>query len=264
MKNGEGQNLGAVEAEYRRNPRLVRTNQILSIVFITLGVVGLVLSLWFAVADFESGVYIICGGAGLAPLVLGVWAFWQWRREKEDQVTIHEHGLVYRRSSGSTVATWDEITGVRMKIIHFQDLTKTTCEYILQKVDGTEFSIAFDNRIMANVDELGKTLEEKLNQRLLPHAMDAFERGLPLPFGPLTVSKEHIEHGDKMLTWRDVERVQVTNGKLQIYAESLQQIWATCPVHQIPNLAILLVLIGRFIGVEEESRMEVTRALSRR
>jgi hypothetical protein len=27
-------NLGAVEAEYRRNPRLVRTNRILSIVFI--------------------------------------------------------------------------------------------------------------------------------------------------------------------------------------------------------------------------------------
>jgi hypothetical protein len=258
------ENLGAILAEYRRNPRLVRTNRILSIVFIGLGVIGLVLSIWFAVADLESGTYIICGGAGLAPLVLGVWAFWQWRREKEDLVAIHEHGLVYRRSSGSTMATWDEITGLRMKIIHFQDLAKTTCEYILEKVDGTELSFAYDNRIMADVEELGMTLEEKLNQRLVPRAMEAFERGLPLTFGPLSVSKEHIEHGDKMLTWRDVERVRVYNGKLQIYTEGREQLWAAFPVHQIPNLAILLLLIGRFIGVEEESRMEITKALSRR
>jgi len=81
----------------------------------------------------------------------------------------------------------------------------------LRREDGTKFKIAeswphskaFDQRI-ARI----------LAERLLPETIERFERGLPISFGLLLITKGGIRYGGILISWSDLEDVREKDGAL--------------------------------------------------
>lgn len=64
--------------------------------------------------------------------------------------------------------------------------------------------------------ELNERIAHILTERLLPQAIEYFEKSLPLSFGTLLIVSTGIRYGKEVISWSDIEDVRDKNGELAI------------------------------------------------
>ncbi|MCP4417037.1 MAG: hypothetical protein GY805_10465, partial [Chloroflexi bacterium] len=89
------------------------------------------------------------------------------------------------------------------------------------------------------------TIQREVTERHLPKTAVAYYAGQSIPFGSLSVSKEGIGKGSKMLLWAEVEDVKMDRGYISIRKRNKRTNWANIPVGKIPNVMTLMTLISR-------------------
>jgi hypothetical protein len=119
--------------------------------------------------------------------------------------------------------------------------------YAFSRADGTRFIV---NHIFHHADELSSRIEEKVTERLLPRVLALYQRGEPVRFGQVQVSRQGIKVGGMSLPWDKVAEVQVQGGMLAFKQQGMALHELYAPVNRIPNLCVLEALIETILQAE--------------
>jgi hypothetical protein len=93
---------------------------------------------------------------------------------------------------------------------------------------------------------LGEVVEESLNRKLLPGAINSYQRGERVSFGPLSLDRQgiRIPADDALLAWQEVENVATDGPVLVITRRGSRDAWRTLDEAVVPNVSVLKALIA--------------------
>lgn len=239
--------LGAWVAEYK--PRSVGSKLSLVVGFILCVAGGFALLYGAAsahIAPDDRPPVMILGGF----LALLGWVMVEsWIRTRGLSVQVFNDGLIQTRFDQRDVCRWDDIAAVWQYVVkrYYNGVyTGTNHTYTVQKRDGTKMKF---NDTLKNVEQLGNTIQEEVARRLLPSAIAAYNRGETVAFGKLSLNTRGLAWGDKILSWGEVQGVQINKGYISVKKQGKWLNWVKISVAQIPNLLVALTLMDRIIGL---------------
>jgi hypothetical protein len=102
---------------------------------------------------------------------------------------------------------------------------------------------------LADVEDLGRTIQEEVTRRALPRVLEAYNTGQTIPFGKLSISHAGITKGQETLPWDHVERVWLSQGELIVEKVGQRLRWSSFRVLEIPNLFVLLAIVNQIVGI---------------
>jgi len=184
---------------------------------------------------------------GLA-LTLGI-VFWVLGtyRSRGTRVLLFPRGLVRLQHGAAAVCRWEDVqkvthemnTGSREKKLVPRHRFVVACR------DGT----TLDFQHIPKTRELGERIQEATLKHLMPLALQVYQTGKPVKFGPLTVSREGVGNGKETVPWVDVKDVQIDkHGQLVFTTQGRWLSFAKVPVEEIPNVHVLLALVRQARG----------------
>jgi hypothetical protein len=122
---------------------------------------------------------------------------------------------------------------------------ETSYNYWVGRRDGHTF--AFGDWLEA-VQALGAALRERLMPQLLARGRAAWQAGEALDFGPLRLDREALSHAGGRLPLGELAKVEVADGWLRFRRAGQEKDWFNCLAGDVPNLPVLLDLLGHATG----------------
>jgi hypothetical protein len=202
---------------------------------------------------------------GLAKLFMGA-------RKRQEIVTgrslrffVFSWGVSWISGAEEVSASWDDVTHVWQAITRHSangSPTYTDYRYTLRLADGR--SRAFRGTLPARaarasgaarleptagmttpvtIEQLGRLLETGVTRAQLPKAVDRFNAGKTVSFGPLKVTPRGIAAGHHALPWSEIEEVQTRKGVVSVKKSGKWLAWKRLPVSEIPNYFIFDALV---------------------
>jgi hypothetical protein len=161
----------------------------------------------------------------------------------KDRLFLYDKGLVYQSSNKTRVINFSDIVALwqysARYYLYFLIPNGRTCQYTIQTKDG---QIIIIDEIIAN-EELGKYLNYELLKHLMPSLKFKYTVGQEVIFGEITISKHGIKAKNTTLPWLEVERIDISAGKLYIRKKNsgwLDKNWYVTEVSTIYNLYIFI------------------------
>ena len=154
------------------------------------------------------------------------------------RMVVCTEGLLRLWSKEAESMRWDEIREL------WRD-RQGNCAF--SRADGTRFII---NHVFRHADELGATIEEEVTRRLLPQVLAMYQRGEPVRFGQVQVSRRGISTGGDILPWNSVGDVQALGGILVIKRQGTILPGLYVSASSTPNLCVLEALIDDLLEGE--------------
>lgn len=235
--------LGALRASYGPAARSVRATRTVGLICIILGAAALVGGIVLALAR-DTG--LLCLSViGLALVVFGLWSVRRSEADASLRAALYEEGLLYSAGGAQEAYRWEDLSEVWQEVISREyrnagHLRQTTHTYRLVMRDGRR--LALDDRLQG-IGELGEALQKAALPRLFWDALARYQRGETLAFGKLSLSREGLALGGRTLAWGDLGPVEVGDGQLYIAEAGRSARWAELPVHEVPNVFVLLALV---------------------
>ncbi len=96
---------------------------------------------------------------------------------------------------------------------------------------------------------LGRLLETRVTRAQLPKAIERFNTGQAVAFGPLSVGPSGITAGDQSLPWSEIEDVPTRNGMVSVKRSGKWLAWKRAQVSQIPNYFIFDALVRAILFI---------------
>jgi hypothetical protein len=176
---------------------------------------------------------------------------------------------------GISVTAWDEAYSVRWEEITrlYKDLTRRNYraglrwtylmvyKYTLELAGGQSKSLfgMLEERLdqssraarvvytpgvttPVTVEQFGRLLDQEVSRVQLPLAVNRFNTGEPVAFGPLTVTRNSIDVGDESAPWSEIDRVQTKQGRVSVWKPAMKRPWKTVAVSKIPNFSVFAAL----------------------
>jgi hypothetical protein len=162
-------------------------------------------------------------------------------------------------------ARWDQVTQLWREITrHYANgsPTYTDYRYTLRLADGRFRSVrgalparrarasgavrlrpAPGATTLVTIEQLGRLLESGVTRAQLPKAMDLFNAGQTVAFGPLAVSPSGIAAGGRSLPWSEIEGVQTRKGVVSVRKSGKLRAWKRAQVSQIPNYLVFDAMV---------------------
>ncbi len=160
---------------------------------------------------------------------------------EHDEVALHENGLRYTKWGHTRVALWEDIRSVTEKKFWLRRYGWHVA-YILEIKRQKRMRLS--NWKSKNMDVLGKTLQEEVNQRLLPIYEKALEEKGVVSFGPLSVSKQGIVRGKRTIPWERIEAVERHHDVIVIRQKGQWLLaWPRIAVTRITNPYVFLSMV---------------------
>jgi hypothetical protein len=163
------------------------------------------------------------------------------------EIQLSPMAITYREGRNLKVFRWDEvnriyITSIRYGILKLSWSRKT--EAILHFHDGQRL------RIQQSFEKI-ETLLEKTKQYVYPilfnRYRNAFNRGNPIPFGPIILTPQGIVNGRKTLRWQELGEIDLQGGFLHLRpVQKSRGAKHSIPVHRIPNIDLCMQLLQYF------------------
>jgi hypothetical protein len=154
------------------------------------------------------------------------------RLEKADFVAVFGGGLAQQkvREPGARVIPWQRL---RHLYLYYPGLSSDSSappwdlyELKVTSAEGAEITVGtgyhklfdFANRHYANLDDLKQRLEQELISLKLPGAIAAYDSGMPVDFGHLSVSRQGItwDNGAGQAPWERIRWFEVWPHKIAI------------------------------------------------
>jgi hypothetical protein len=79
----------------------------------------------------------------------------------------------------------------------------------------------------------------------MPLAIDAYNAGHAIPFGPLSVSLQGISNQKgTILPWHQISGVTVNQNVVTVIQSERVKKWVSAPMSQVPNIGVLTALVN--------------------
>jgi hypothetical protein len=207
---------------------------------------------------------------GFAKLFMGARKRQEVLAGRSLRLFVHPWGVRWIDGAEEVSAGWDEVTHVWQAIIRHSangSPTYTDYRYTLRLADGRSRVVrgtlpARSARASAavllqpapgtttpvTIEQLGRLLEIGVTRAQLPKAIERFNAGHTVSFGPLSVSPGGIAAGDQSLPWRQIEEVQTRKGMVSVKKSGKWLAWKRVQVSQIPNYFIFDSLVRAILA----------------
>lgn len=246
--------LGPVERRHR-SPWPVRSVAIIVAVF---GAPGVALLTGFQSARGQvfAGDRATNAAIGAALSAFALWCVVQIVKKSSLAVVVHANGLRWREGGRERSIPWSEIEHVRTsrvkRLVSNVEVARTTVGRITLE-DGREYVAT---NLLADVGELLDRVEREVALLRLPRESELLERGEARAFGPITVGPRGIELGARTVGWSELERLEISDGKLVVRARegaALEVDWSA-----LPNARLLVALVRARAASAGETAREAT------
>lgn len=167
-------------------------------------------------------------------------------------VLVCSAGLVWRRGRKQEVVRWEEIESVAYgsaigDVIEQIDpwrIIKPSWHGLeplcaVRRTDGTKLTCRL-GRLQTR--QLGESVARASLPYVLPRALESYNYGATVSFGPLAVRREGISRKQKFLPWNQYQGYLITEGVLTIWQPGGEP-WVRLPLRQISNLLVLTNLL---------------------
>jgi hypothetical protein len=166
-------------------------------------------------------------------------------------VTVYERGFACRDRTGLQTWRWDDIltmTSAVTRHYHTGIYAGTTHVYTL--LDRRNQRLKLVDAI-DRVEDLAKVIDTNIFPRLYPRAVDKYNAGELLPFGPVAISKQGMTIGKKTYPWGEVKQVSIHHGILKVTRkEGGRFSGGRAAASAIPNIHVLLAIIQQVVGLK--------------
>lgn len=223
--------LGALREEFGRSEKVRSQYGVFAAVGFGLGLLFIWLDAWLPGAIF---------------LALGVFMTWGLLRQRGVRVRIYERGFSFTRGRRTREFPWDEIESFSESQVVYRHArtgleSGTGYSYLVRRRGGE--SLKMDNEV-GGAGQLGDRLREETLARLLPRAAEQVARGEAAHFGKFALTRAGVAHGERLLAWADVGRVDAEEGRLVVVDRAGRE-WAGELYGFVPNAHVLLMLAQR-------------------
>ena len=236
--------LGPAIEEYRADPVRIQSRQIAGSWMALTGVLLIASAGLLGVATLGglSGVALMVSLLlGMVLLLAGLWLVAISRQEKHSRFLVLERGLAFEQPNQIKCIRWDALSTVRMKSWQRWG-TRTFCCY-LQLKNGDRIKFAKNTLEFPGIAHLCDRIQVELTSRQLTPALEAFEEGETLHFGPIEVSRAGITNQGDCIPWEAIQDIQLQNGCIVILQSPNPVIWSDATPDTVPNIFVLLTLV---------------------
>jgi hypothetical protein len=184
---------------------------------------------------------------------------------RSQRVFVFPWGFTWINGADEFSAMWSDVACIYHLVTrHFHEGTPTYTSYCytVQLVSGrTAFirgrlaaSRAAESKVVVlrptpgvttavTIEQLGRMLESGVTRDQFPRAIDSFNAGQPVSFGPLTVDRTGISVAGQLARWSEIQSVRTQNGSVRIRKADKRLAWKTLPVSVIPNYFVFDALV---------------------
>jgi hypothetical protein len=188
---------------------------------------------------------------GLGCLIYGLYEGYRTIIERDLCVVVMQNGFVLSKGGTDSVfrwedivAVWESITDVRQNSIEL----KTNYRYTIRHRDGQKIVLT---DTLENIEKLGRIIQKEVTQRLLAQAHDALNAGKTVDFGKVGVSKSGIIFGKKTTPWKQIKKVDASDGFIAISRHGTPLKWVA-KMGNIPNVYVFLTLVNQALGLKPQ------------
>jgi hypothetical protein len=187
---------------------------------------------------------VLLSGLGL---LAGWEAYVNWRKG----VAVYERGFACRDRTGLQTWCWDDILAMTSAVTrHYHNGIYTGTTHVYTLLDRQNQRLKLGDSI-GRVEDLAKAIDTNIFPRLYPRAVDQYNSGEMLPFGPIAISKQGMTLGKKTYPWGEVKEVSIHHGILRVTRKEGGRFnGARAAASAIPNLRVLLAIIQQVVGLK--------------
>lgn len=175
-------------------------------------------------------------------------SFWHSYRAYQQKLYLCQDGLLRLGRKKEEAIRWDEVIDM---------FGGSTGFFVLHREGGGRFVIC---ESWSYNKELNERIAHILTERLLPQVIERFEKGVPISFGTLFISRDGIRHERKVTPWSDIEDVRDKNGVLIIRAKGKGQVYMLIDTSLIVAL-VKHVMRSRLVAVLRNHVMQLQATL---
>ena len=180
----------------------------------------------------------------LAGISFGLYALLMWSMS----VALYESGIAFRSLGRFRAWAWGDVTAIYLAATREAGpFPRTRHRYTLEQTAGERAS--FDDRL-ENVAGLGTLLGRQIVERHYPGAAGRFNAGERVGFGQVMLDQDGMQMRQRPFPWGEIEFISVRRGYLQVHLRDRTE--SSMPVASIPNLDVLLLLLGHVSDVRLE------------
>ncbi|MBD2091758.1 hypothetical protein H6F67_18090 [Microcoleus sp. FACHB-1515] len=118
----------------------------------------------------------------------------------------------------------------------------TAVDYTLHFPDGTRSSLdwSYGRR------SIGEVLQDLIYQQQLVNAIATIEHGNDVTFGQVHLNARGLSDGRKMLTWAEIDRVQLLDGTFYVFPPRSDRFAIHVDYGNVPNAPVFMALLKQF------------------
>lgn len=184
-------------------------------------------------AAVVTGTFIVLVAAAMAVLMSG-------------SLTLHEHGMIFRRYRFSRPVTvrWSEVTRTsESNVVVSSGLVALRADrFLLYLTSGRRVALR-----AASGHRHWPAISALLTEARYPQAVAQLRSGAALQFGPFTVSAAGIGRGDRRVPWSAVTDLVVGNGRVTVRAEG-KRLGRPVGIHKISHFGLFWRIIEEQLG----------------
>ncbi|GAA2793023.1 DUF6585 family protein [Streptomyces showdoensis] len=177
---------------------------------------------------------------GFVGYVLFAWLF----RPRPPQIWVawYEHGALWHVDRGGTSAyTWDEIASVTRQDVKVTNgvTSATTHRLTVTSEDGAEIVVGDE---FSGIVPFAEGLVDAFSRARVPRDAARLEAGERIGFGAVDIDVSGVGQGSRRIGWREVERIEVKQGRVEIRRRGERKPWMTLAAPGFPDLPVFLTL----------------------
>jgi hypothetical protein len=157
---------------------------------------------------------------------------------------VFSEGLVRAKGSQVDVMRWEHVEAVWERVVKYRYRglipLYTTYNYTVRRSDGAQFK--FTSSLKSN-KLLGEAIQQEVTRRQLPQAIAAYDSGVPVNFGTLSVSTQGISKAGVLVPWNQVGQVNFRRGWLIVHKQGSLLAGSRTRASSVPNLQVFLQLV---------------------
>ncbi len=198
---------------------------------------------------FRQESIVVNAVIGALLLLVSVILFALYYHHKRRRVDLYTDGLLLTDWRRSRAIRWDDVTEVYASPVY----RRTTRGYSHRRIvnwiyhvhtrDGERVKIGG----LEGMGSLGRVIQEEITKRLLPQALDAYQAGDEVRFGPqLRLSQRGVAVGAKRLDWADIATVNLDqHNHVMILKKGQRLPWKQLGSDKVANPTVLKGILGR-------------------
>ncbi|MFD7031524.1 DUF6585 family protein [Streptomyces sp. NPDC059917] len=157
-------------------------------------------------------------------------------------VAWYEHGVLRHVDGRGTQAyAWDEIASVaRHDVKVTNGVTSATTHRLTITPEGEGDIVVGEE--FSGVVSFAEGLSEAFSRARVPRDAARLDAGERIDFGLVDINLAGVGRGGDRIGWREVERVEVKQGRVHIRRRGERKAWMTLAAPGFPNLLVFLTL----------------------